>query len=335
MERQIKVYSGYIKDDKTAGPKARIDIEKILEKDFNAKIETLTNNSNKLLSIINKLFFYINSLFCFNKIVVIQYPIGKHFLQSFAKHKILFIHDIDGLRFEDKRLLNKEINYFKKFDYIICHNKVMEKYLKDKGITSKIYNFEYWIYLSQRIGKKSNHNFNNIAYAGNINKTSFYNELEENRMQFNLCVYSSDKIKPNNNKIKYVGGYNPDELPSKISEPLGLVWDGSIDERDQNSLYKNYTKYNNPHKVGCYIAAGIPIIVWEKSALANLVKKYNIGYTIKSLYDINNLNYKDYDEKINSINKLQNGVIEGKHFIKLFNIIFKDIKDEESKRNNN
>ena len=335
MERQIKVYSGYIKDEKNAGPKARIDIENILEKDFNAKIETLASSSNKLLSIIRKLFFFINSLFCFNKIVVIQYPIGKHFLYSFAKDKILFIHDIDGLRFEDKRLLDKEINYFKRFDYIICHNKSMEKYLKDKGITSKIYNFEYWIYLSQNMKKNNNTNFHDIAYAGNINKTTFYNELEENKMQFNLCVYSSDRIKSKNKKIKYIGGYSPDELPSRISESLGLVWDGSIDDRDQNSLYKNYTKYNNPHKVGCYIAAGIPIIVWEQSALASLVKKYNIGYTIKSLYDINSLDFKDYDKKLNNVNKLRGGVVEGKHFIKLFSTVFKEIKDEKSKKNNN
>ena len=49
---------------------------------------------------------------------------------------------------------------------------------------------------------------------------------------------------------------------------LGLIWDGASDSSDEDIGMKNYTRYNNPHKLSCYMAAGLPVIVWEKSAIS-------------------------------------------------------------------
>ena len=116
-------------------------------------------------------------------------------------------------------------------------------------------------------------------------------------MKYRINLYGVGIDKDINNKIKYLNKYSPDELPNKIVGDLGLIWDGNYDESDENEGFKNYTKYNNPHKLSCYIAAGLPVIVWEQSAVADFVNKYNIGYTIKNLYDINKINLTDYTTK--------------------------------------
>ena len=51
-------------------------------------------------------------------------------------------------------------------------------------------------------------------------------------------------------------------------------------------LCGEYLKYNNPHKVSLYIASEMPIIIWEKAALAKFVKDNNIGITVSSLYEL-------------------------------------------------
>ena len=78
-------------------------------------------------------------------------------------------------------------------------------------------------------------------------------------------------------------------------------------------------------KLSCYTAAGIPVIVWEKAAIADFVKKYDIGYTIKSIYDINNLDLKDYNRKQENIKELQKKVRNGYFTKRVVDKFLKDI----------
>ena len=48
--------------------------------------------------------------------------------------KIILIHDIAGLRMGEKEILEKEIEVFKCFDYVIVHNKVMKRFLENNGM---------------------------------------------------------------------------------------------------------------------------------------------------------------------------------------------------------
>ena len=100
-------------------------------------------------------------------------------------------------------------------------------------------------------------------------------------------------------------------MPNKIDGNLGLVWDGNFDESDEEKNYKNYTRFNNPHKLSCYIASGMPVIVWKKSAIADFVRENNIGYEISNLYDINKLDFSDYDVKKKNVEKLEQRVRKG------------------------
>ena len=77
-----------------------------------------------------------------------------------------------------------------------------------------------------------------------------------------------------------------DELPFVLNAEFGLVWDGPSVETCEGG-YGKYLMYNNPHKASLYLVSGIPIIIWEKAALANFIVENKIGFTISSLNDIN------------------------------------------------
>ena len=69
---------------------------------------------------------------------------------------------------------------------------------------------------------------------------------------------------------------------------FGLVWDGSsIDTCAGNT--GNYLRYNNPHKLSLYLAAGVPVIVWDQSAVADFVKRYGVGLCVSSLKELPHL----------------------------------------------
>ena len=106
-----------------------------------------------------------------------------------------------------------------------------------------------------------------------------------------------------------------------------MVWDGNYDESDEDKGYKKYTRYNSPHKVSCYLVAGLPVIVWRKSAVASFVQKNNIGYVISNLDDINNIVLDDYKtKKANAMilgAKLKNGYYTQKSLEKALNKIDK------------
>lgn len=343
----MKLISKYLINESGAGPKAPRDVEEILKE---CKFECITIKmqlgSNGIKKAFLKAYYILKRFICLSKIkdkeeiVVIQndffyYPfiLNKWITNYLKKHNIiLFVHDINGLRYNNEKYLKKEIELFNSSHAIIVHNEEMKKYLISKGVTSKIYILELFDYLAN---KNDNLNINkidvnniNIVYAGNLIKSPFINQIDSNKMNFNLFLYGKgikDKI---NEKVIYKGNFRPEELPNQMLGNLGLVWDGNIDESDETKDYKNYTKYNNPHKLSCYIAAGIPVIVWKKSAVANLVNRYNIGYTISCLYDINKLDLSNYKEKKKNVEELSKKVRKGYFTQRVFNKIIDDIRSD-------
>ena len=194
----------------------------------------------------------------------------------------------------------------------------MTDFLKKHGVKSPIVNLELFDYLISNSNKKEKEKFSGkkeIVFAGNFNKSLFLNELSEEKMNFKINLYGVGTYNENNEKYRYFGSFLPDELPLVMQGDLGLVWDGSIDNSNTTNKFLNYTKYNNPHKLSCYIAAGLPVIVWKDAACAKFVEENNIGYLISNLYDINNLTFDDYEIKENNVKKIQEKVISGYYTI--------------------
>ena len=78
------------------------------------------------------------------------------------------------------------------------------------------------------------------------------------------------------------------------------------------------------------MATGIPVIAWSKSAISDFIKKNNIGYLINNIYDINNIDFSDFTEKLKNVKLIRNDVLNG-YYTKsvLNNIISRMDKDEK------
>ena len=98
-----------------------------------------------------------------------------------------------------------------------------------------------------------------------------------------------------------MGAFLPEELPYVMDGSFGLVWDGES-AKTCSGIYGKYLQINNPHKTSLYLASGIPVIIWEKAALADFVKKYKVGIPIKSLEDLEHtleaITEDEYDEML-------------------------------------
>lgn len=311
------------KENFNAGPKAPRDVAAILKEKFSCEekayyyIDYKNIIINKVINNIKRNFF-IRKLKTNRSLCIVQMPFSRsNAFQTFIKknNTILFIHDLIGLRTQNKRVEKREINIYKKATYIIAHNSEMKKYLIDKGIDKKrIIELGIFDYLCINKDKNTKPNdFNSIVFAGNLSKlkSQFLYNIDIKKINFKINLYGVNPDKDLYDSFSYKGKAIPDELPSKIDGKVGLVWDGECDNSDENSPVKNYTKYNNPHKLSCYIAAEIPVIVWEKSAVASFVKEYNIGYTINNIYDINKIDFSDINKKKNNVIKLSAKVKEG------------------------
>lgn len=300
----MRVISKYIVDGNYGGPKARTDFEKILEKNFGAKIYSFKTRKDetKIKRVLDKFIKGIRfSLLCLptNEITIFQFPFTTNTIATkFIKKKVAFVHDIDGIRHSNKQLEEKELKFLRTCRIIISHNSKMTKYLIDNGISAKdiveIGVFDYL--LDYKIDYENQKLDNTICYAGNLSKEKcpFIYDFSFSKSKFPLELFGIGYNKVDDN-VKYKGEATPIELPNKFDSKVGLVWDGSYPSL--NHPFQQYNLLNNPHKLPCYLSAGLPVIVWDKAAIRTFVEDHNIGYVISSLDELESLDLHEYDKK--------------------------------------
>lgn len=332
----MKVLSAIYNEQKNAGPKAPRDIDKILEEEYGAENKSFLRTGNFKFKILLEFFKTMFS----KEIIVLQYPLlyKESFYNLLNKNRtIVLIHDINALRRKDEKDLKKEINILKKFKYIIVHNDKMKEYLLAKGINKdNLYVLELFDYLAKgEINEKDislNRDDISLLYPGNLKreKSPFVYQLDDNKINFKINLYGLGISENISNKLIYMGSFEPDNINGLIGD-IGLIWDGNFDESDENDTFKNYTKYNNPHKLSCCMALGIPVIVWRKAAIAEFVKNNNVGYIVSSIYDINNIDFSDYELKRKNAINIGKKVRSGFYTKRIFNQILKNIEKNAKK----
>lgn len=330
-----------------AGSKAVLDVESYANEIGFETVDICNKLDNKYIRLKDILMnqFKIKD----DSIILFQYPsiygkmdnlMSKLYIQNKKDcTTIAIIHDLECLRlFKSNSLqenIKKEFAILNRFDYLISHNPIMTKWLKENGLKSKIVNLELFDYKSDlNIKEFSESKFKYIAFAGNLNKdkSGFIYKLDKlkcKNLNINLYGPNYDNQEQNNKNIKYKGTYAPEELNKVFEEGFGLIWDGQDLDTCSGDIGE-YTKYNNPHKLSLYISSGLPVIVWKHAAISNFVEKYNIGIIIESIYDIqeklDSIEEKDYINMLENVRKLQKKVIDG-YFIKsAINKIIKDAK---------
>lgn len=243
------------------------------------------------------------------------------YIMKISKQKIgVIISDLDFVRNEGFKNTYKDIRFLKNFDYIIVHNDIMKDFLIKNGLDKKKL-------INQEIGNNLSEEFiipkrtlsRTLVFSGNLSKSKFLSKFDnENMFSYKINLYGIGFNKKDENKIlKYKGTYSSENIVKVLDGSFGLIWDG--DEINTCSgLYGEYTKINNPSKFSQYVVAGLPIIAWKKAAVAKVIKKYNIGFVVNDLVEIddilNNIDKKTYQDYLCNVMKLRKKVMVGYHF---------------------
>lgn len=312
-----------------AGPKARQDLIDILLRE-GYEVNYIIGSKNQEKQLLH--FFDIKRLCDNADCVILQYPfaVDSKFYRGMTKFllsrkSVLWLHDIGSLRNESgNQQVKKEINLFNKFEFIVSHNKYMTQWLKSNGAKSKIVDLEMFDYLVANKSEASPINIENVScdrhvvhFAGNLSreKSEFiYSGLAKmSRLHIKLYGNNFDSHFENS-QLDYQGSYPPDILPLKLQGGFGLVWDGnSVTTCDGN--YGRYLRFNNPHKTSLYLAAGIPVVVWDKAAVADFVIREKVGITISSLEEmqatLEKITEQDYIQLRNNAKQISNKLKSG------------------------
>lgn len=174
-------------------------------------------------------------------------------------------------------------------DAVVVHNDLMKSMLASSGADAdKMFSVGVMDYLrDEPLDSKKTERIDigkPVIFAGNLSaeKSTFQYNLPDG---FRCNLYGSDYTGAENDCIRYKGVFDPIELMDKMEGSFGLVWDGdSVDEL--NGTYGKYLTYNNPHKIAVYLASGIPVIVWNGTAMADFVRKEKCGITVSSLREV-------------------------------------------------
>ena len=324
-------------DTFTATSKAREDVNKILTKNKFLIKYIIIKSKNLFLNIflnyiqLKKILKNIPK----NSTLLFQYPfdsmsyryskiIKKYCLKNNIK-SIVLIHDINLLRTTSNigklyfKYYIKKFKFLNNFNIIICYNSRMKDYLVTNNVEeSKIICLKLFDYLINDSAKKSdNYDFKSVIVAGNLSESKagyLYKLNDLNIDEYHYDLYGMNYSGEVNKRIVYRGVFKSDKPREKIKDGFGLVWDGnSYNECDGN--FGKYLEWNNPHKFSLYMASGIPVIVWSKSALSDFVKENEVGVVVDSLCELNdffkNLDYEQYRKYVSNVKKIQKKVING------------------------
>lgn len=322
---------------KNAGSKARTDIETVLHEKYQClfNIKAMPTSANKVKNFLLKIKYFAQKdnfeilhelKERFNDTVILQYPfyfnkVHNHYLKEFVKNNdvIIFVHDIDSLRNFGNAILEDEINLLNQAKLVIVHNHFMKDILCSHGLTTKTLELNLFDYiLDQKPENISNriHFGKEIVFAGNLKKSEFLPLLAKTDECLSWNLYGNgipETLKTKEN-IVWKGSFGPNEIPFKLEGSFGLVWDGNSLDKCSGDM-GNYLRYNNPHKLSLYIAAGMPVVTWSQAAIAEFIQQHNIGFVVDSILEISqkieNMDEALYATYMKNIQKLQEDVIRG------------------------
>ncbi len=289
---------------------------------YNKKYAFIPQTPYKLLNIFGKIISLIRTLKSCEKDskILLQYPcfnekLFQYVVLFFPKRKyVTIIHDMNSIR-ETGTISKAEIKSLSIFNEVIVHSLEMKDYLTQYLPTNKTYHIlECFPYLTDSLCQIPSKN-NEVCFAGNIDKSAFLKDFIPQLKNIKLRLYGRmTRPLPQNTHISYCGMFSPDNI-STLQGSWGLVWDGTS-LKSCAGTWGEYLKIIAPHKFSLYLAAGIPVIVWNKSAMARIVDKYGIGLTISSLNEleekIEQITEETYFKIIENISSFKENIKTGK-----------------------
>lgn len=305
MKRYCVIEKGLTKNH--AGSKARNDAAKILE-DSGWKALTVHHIEGKpslhdklrMIPVVRRDWQNVLKEVEPASELLIQYPLAMYpkvslfaipYIRKLKKKRVkltYLVHDLDSLRGVNEDV---EDRFLHEADQLIVHNRTMQSYLVQKGYPEKetiiLGLFDYLVPVPVDFSLKHAAK-DTVIIAGNLSreKAGYIYQLDELGSVLKFVLYGPNYTGTEKTvNTSYLGQLTPDEMPQTLDGGFGLVWDGSSLDTCSGA-YGEYLRYNNPHKASLYIASGIPIVVWDESALADFVRKYGIGIVVSSLREL-------------------------------------------------
>lgn len=290
------VISMYDKGQNEAGPKAKIDVEDILVAQGFKRLNFYFSGARKakVISLRQRAWDIPQKIKKIQpELVIFQYPTFDQMtdrailkaLRRYTRAKIVFlIHDVESLRTRraDRLYQQTELDFLAQGDGLIVHNEKMKQWFKEHKITKPLVSLEIFDYLNPVALPKEHHFERTLCYAGNLQKADFLQKLS---LTHKMSLFGSNPKEHYPTALSYEGSFAPDELPKKLTQDLGLIWDGTSLERC-DGVYGEYLKYNDPHKTSLYLSSGLPVIIWQEAALADFVAQNKVGLCVADLTEL-------------------------------------------------
>lgn len=320
----------------SAGNKAKTDMEKIMDNlgFVNVGLKQ-TQYHSKIKGYLVTLAGVVKAIFSLKKddYLVLQYPLKKYysFLCKIAHIKgakvITLIHDLGAFR-RKKLTAAQEKKRLSNTDYIIALNDSMKALLTNQGYRQPIGALKIWDYLSENKTPDIHQPDSQykIAYAGALNykKNRFLYELEPyiRSYKFNLYGGGFDTGRIQDQSLfSYSGFIYFEDLIKDNACDFGLVWDGESIDTCAGS-HGEYLKYNNPHKTSLYIRCGLPVIIWDKAAVADFIVNNGVGVKIDSLKNLDkilsSISKEEYQAMRSNTLKLSRQMASGHYFTQAY-----------------
>jgi hypothetical protein len=286
-----------VPDQQTAWTKARSDVRKLLQDDgyFAVPLPAMSNIGGWawLAATLHRRLQTGDHL-------LIEYPFGgrKRLYPIVGLARALgvplfgLVHDLDSLRYPDSQSW-RELAILRLFDGLVSLNASMTKWLRDGGVRRRIVDLTLWDYLCQtperawhedtltvplKVACCSNLSWGKAGYIYDPNLA----DLPGVSLDLYGAFFERNRADP---RLHYRGCFDADAPYLQDHYHFGLVWDGTAINRCEGA-YGNYMRYNNPHKLSLYIALGLPVIVWREAAAAEIVRRFDIGVTVRDLREI-------------------------------------------------
>lgn len=342
MNNKYIIGPSFINNSNFAGTKYPADVMYICEKAGCAiiKIQESYNGRNFYRFLLDILSILINIkrgdyIFYIDRVAV---SLSRHMVYKIAKFKnckiIPILEDIDVLRNPGNND-NHEIDLLKQAYMIISQNDAMSNFLLGKGVRCEIISTSVLDFLSNTalVSSSAKSNIITICYGGNLalEQSGFIYELKPSK-KLRYKIYGGNlKRSINNPSISYCGFFSADDCVHNIIGDWGLVWNGrslKIDNVDSKSTYYNYV---TPHKFSMYALCGLPVIVYEKSAMADFVIKNKCGIIVNNLNEIEEkitkVSNNQYYEMKQNILKIGERASDGYYLKKAISYIYEKEKN--------
>lgn len=248
---------------------------------------------------------------CFPKNVVLlnQHPLttgralmrsveGLRLVKWLRKEKglrvVTLVHDISELRSGDREVTedmpDSLANMLSYSDAVIVHNERMRDWLISHGAEAKpLVVLGIFDYLTDAAFAEPDEGAcRSITFAGNLrpDKCGFLTRTDEiPGVDWFLYGPKFDASAMKGAGIRYCGCMKPAELTHHLNKGFGLVWDGDELETCAGE-WGGYLKWNDPHKLSLYLAAGLPVVTWDNAATAGFISENDVGLTVASLKDL-------------------------------------------------